>query len=100
MAETASQPPLSEYSKGKDYSQYTVEGTIKKTHLSTLDPVSTRGGEINGEPYVQPSLFMHIVKSLRPGEFLLRPFTPRTGPYTRTDPRVLLVSAFAAGASW
>lgn len=100
MAETASQPPLSEYSKGKDYAQYTVEGTDWKTHLRTLDPANTRGGEINGEPYVQPSLFMHILKSLKPGELILLPYTPRTGPHARVDPRVLLVSAFAAGASW
>ena len=31
------------------------------------DPENTRGGEVNGEPYVQPSLFMHILKSLKPG---------------------------------
>ncbi|KNB44742.1 hypothetical protein JH06_4592 [Blastocystis sp. subtype 4] len=56
MAEVTSLPPLSDYSKGIDYAQYTVE-----------DPESTRGGEVNGEPYVQPSLFMHILKSLKPG---------------------------------
>ena len=32
-----------------------------------VDPENTRGGEVNGEPYVQPSLFMHILKSLKPG---------------------------------
>lgn len=31
------------------------------------DPENTRGGEIAGEPYVQPSLFSHILKSLKPG---------------------------------
>ena len=100
MAETASQPSLSEYSKGKDYAQYTVEGTDGRTHLRTLDPVNTRGGEINGEPYVQPSLFMHILKSLKPGGLCSLPFTPRTGPHARVNSRVLLVSAFAVGASW
>ena len=37
----------------------------------SIDPESTRGGEMSGEPYVQPSLFMHIVKSLKPGGFVL-----------------------------
>ena len=56
MAEEQSQRDLQSYSEGKDYAQYTVE-----------DPENTRGGEVNGEPYVQPSLFMHILKSLKPG---------------------------------
>lgn len=38
-----------------------------------LDPESTRGGEMSGEPYVQPNLFMHILKSLKPGGFMFSP---------------------------
>ena len=67
MAEVTSLPPLSDYSKGIDYAQYTVEGIQNMFSFTNLDPESTRGGEVNGEPYVQPSLFMHILKSLKPG---------------------------------
>ena len=67
MAEEQSQRDLQSYSEGKDYAQYTVEGIQNMFSFTNLDPESTRGGEVNGEPYVQPSLFMHILKSLKPG---------------------------------
>ena len=67
MAEEQSQRDFQGYSEGKDYSQYTVEGIWYLFSFTELDPENTRGGEVNGEPYVQPSLFMHILKSLKPG---------------------------------
>ena len=54
MAEEQSQRDLQSYSEGKDYAQYTVEGILVFVF-------------VYGEPYVQPSLFMHILKSLKPG---------------------------------
>ena len=65
MAEEVKQPGFPDMTNGIDYSKYTVE-----------DPESTRGGEISGEPYVQPSLFMHILKSLKPGQDLTRVLIP------------------------
>ena len=67
MAEEQSQRDLQSYSEGKDYAQYTVEGIQNMFSFMDVDPENTRGGEVNGEPYVQPSLFMHILKSLKPG---------------------------------
>lgn len=40
------------------------------------DPESRLGGEPVGDEEVQPSLFMHIVKSLRPGQDLTRVLIP------------------------
>ena len=66
MAEQVNQPAFPDLSGGVDYTKYTVEG-VHFGLVLVADPENTRGGEIAGEPYVQPSLFMHILKSLRPG---------------------------------
>lgn len=66
MAEQVNQPVFPDLSGGVDYTAYTVEGVCFGVAL-VADPENTRGGEITGEPYVQPSLFMHILKSLKPG---------------------------------
>ena len=67
MAETVSMPDLQSYADGKDYVPYTVEGMYSFVLFLRADPENTRGGEVNGEPYVQPSLFSHLLKSLKPG---------------------------------
>ena len=63
-----------------------------------VDPENTRGGEITGEPYVQPSLFMHILKSLMPGRIEGRLLIARAGLDSSTDSCVFPCSSIFVGA--
>ena len=65
-----------------------------------IDPENTRGGEINGEPYVQPSLFSHLLKSLKPGIPNSSIWLSRSGFNPCPDSSLLLISSFSSGASW
>ena len=67
--------------------------------FTDLDPENTRGGEVNGEPYVQPSLFMHILKSLKPGLSGWFELGCRSGSDSCSNSSILLITSISFGAS-
>ena len=78
----------------QDLMQYTVEGVLY-LYLWPTDPEESRGGEIGGVPYTQPSLISHLIKQLIPGWECYYSFSFRSRPHACTYSSILYLSTIS-----